>query len=642
MSDPATNHEFRAEVRKVLSIITHSLYTNREIFLRELVSNASDALDKVRFMQSRGDAVREPDLPLEINISLDKIAKTLTISDTGVGMTRAEMVENLGTIAHSGSEQFMRDLAESGTENNAQADAANIIGRFGVGFYSVFMVADKVEVCSRPAQSDDAPAHTWISDGEGAFTIAPAEDGPARGTIITAHLKENAAEFLEKYRLESVIRKHSAFVPFAVKVEGERVNTTPALWREPKFSVTGEQYAEFYQYLSPGAEAPLDTLHLSVDAPVQFTALLFIPGAPQHDFFGAARDRWGLDLYVKRVLIQRENKDLLPEYLGFFKGLVDTEDLPLNISRETLQENVLLRKIQQTVTKQALAHLERTSAEQPEQYAKFWKLHGKIFKLGYHDYVNRDRVAALMRFNSSALADGGDLCSLDEYLNRAKSGQKEIWYLSAPSRGAADLNPHLELFRKKGVEVLLLYEPIDEFAAEGLGKYKDLTFKSVENASEDALSAFDDTVDAAAAPKAQALAEEELAAFDTLLARIKDILGERITEARVSHRLADSAACLVSPDGISSSMEKLLRVMHKDDALPQKILEVNRDHPLLRALLRIHKADPHDPLLDDMVQSLFDTCLLMDGYIKDPHTLAARTSSLLERAGLWYAELRKL
>ncbi|MDE7065940.1 MAG: molecular chaperone HtpG, partial [Desulfovibrionaceae bacterium] len=331
----ATNHEFRAEVRKVLNIITNSLYTNREIFLRELVSNASDALDKLRFQQNRGSTPRAPELPLEIRITTDKDGKTLTIADTGIGMTREELVENLGTIARSGSEQFLADLAAESAgkkEGDGTPDASNIIGRFGVGFYAVFMVADKVDVTSRPA-FEDAPACTWTSDGLGTFTVTEAQgDAVRRGTTITAHLKEDAAEFLEKYRCESVIRKHSAFIPFPVFVDGDQVNTTPALWREPKFSVTREQYAEFYKFLTYDGKDPLDTLHLSVDAPVQFNALLFIPDTTQ-DFFGADRDRWGLDLYARRVLIQRENKELLPEYLGFLKGVVDTEDLPLNISR---------------------------------------------------------------------------------------------------------------------------------------------------------------------------------------------------------------------------------------------------------------------------------------------------------------------
>ena len=646
-----TKHEFRAEVRKVLNIITHSLYTNREIFLRELVSNASDALDKLRFLQSRGDLVREPELALEISIEVDKVAKTLTIADSGIGMSRDEMQENLGTIARSGSEEFLRDLAEHQAENRAsqadgqeaekaQADAANIIGRFGVGFYSVFMVADKVEVFSRPA-TGEAGAHVWTSDGAGDFSLAPSADGPVRGTLIKAYLKEDAVEFLEKYRLEGIIRKHSAFVPFAVKLEGERINTTPALWREPKFSITQEQYDEFYQFISHDASPPFDKLHLAIDAPVQFNALVFIPATAQHDFFGAARDRWGLDLYVRRVLIQRENKELLPEYLGFIKGVVDTEDLPLNISRESLQENVLLRKIQQAITKQGLGHLERLAAEEPEKYAEFWALHGKIFKLGYHDFVNRERISALLRFNSSIHEEADGLCSLDDYIGRAKEGQKEIWYLSAPGREAARLNPHADLFRKKGIELLYLYEPIDEFVMEGLGKYKDFSFKSVESAKADELESFADAADLDK-PELRELDAEELPAFDLLVARMQEILGDRVREVRVSQRLADSPACLVSPDGMSSSMEKLLRVMQKDESIPQKVLEINRDHQFARTLLRIYKADAQDPLLVDMVQALFDNCLLLDGYLKDPHALAARMGSLLERAGLWYAELRKL
>lgn len=641
--DTAAQHEFRAEVRKVLHIITNSLYTNREIFLRELVSNASDALDKLRFQQNKGSTPHAPELPLEIRITTDKEGKTLTITDTGIGMTREELVENLGTIARSGSEQFLADLAAESADmkdGEAKPDASNIIGRFGVGFYAVFMVADKVEVTSRPA-FEDAPAYTWTSDGLGTFSVDEAQgDAVRRGTVITAHIKEDASEFLEKYRCESIIRKHSAFIPFPVFVDGERVNTTPALWREPKFSVTKEQYAEFYKFLTYDGKDPLDTLHLSVDAPVQFNALLFIPDVAQ-DFFGADRDHWGPDLYARRVLIQRENKELLPEYLGFLKGVVDTEDLPLNISRETLQENVLLRKIQQTITKQTLTHLEKLAENDKEKYTTFWQRHGRIFKLGYHDFVHRDRVAALMRFNSSIHENAEDLTSLDEYMARGKEAQKTIWYVAAPTREAARLNPHLEVFRRKGLEVLFLFEPIDEFVMEGLGTYKEWTFKAVEHADDAALKDFEDTGDEQS--KAAPLAEEDVPRFDTLLTRIKDILGDKVKEVRVSHRLADSPACLVAPDGgMTSSMEKLLRVMNKDDTVPQKILEVNRDHPLLRTLLRIHKANPEDAMLTEMVQGLYDTSLLLDGYLKDPQALAGRTNKLMEQAGAWYAELRHL
>ena len=652
------SRQFRAEVRKVLHILTNSLYTNREIFLRELVSNASDALDKLRYHMNRGESPSLPDLPLEISISLDKDAKVLTIADTGLGMTAEELAENLGTIARSGSEQFLADVAAENASKTAdstaeaasgeesadakRADAANIIGRFGVGFYSVFMVASKVEVTSRPAFGDNAEASVWISDGLGTFTIEPATgDGPQRGTVIKAWLKDDAAEFAEKFRVESVIRKHSAFVPFPVLVEGEQVNTQPALWREPKFSVTKEQYDSFYKALTYDAKEPLDTLHLSVDAPVQFNALLFTPDSAQ-DFFGADREFWGLDLYARRVLIQHRNKELVPEYLAFLKGVVDTEDLPLNISRETLQENVVLRKISQVLVKQALGHLEKLARDDAEKYSRFWNLHGKVFKLGYHDYVNRERICGLLRFNSSTLADADALTSLDEYMARAPEGQKTIWYVAAPNREAARLNPHMERFRRKGIEVLWLYEPVDEFVMDSLAKYKEWEFKSVETAADDALNEFADKEqpkNEAAAP----LSEDDSASFDALMEKMKAILGEKVTDVRVSHRLADSPAVLVSPDGgMSSSMEKLLKVMQKDDSIPVKVLEVNRDHPLLRSMLRIFKADADDRILADMTSHLFDASLLLDGYLKDPQALAARTGKLLEEAAAWYTEVRKI
>lgn len=647
--------QFRAEVRKVLHILTNSLYTNREIFLRELISNASDALDKLRFRINRGESPREPDLPLEIRISIDKDAKTLTIADTGLGMTAEELADNLGTIAKSGSEEFLAGLAaESGTRKeksngkgdgeaeDATADAANIIGRFGVGFYSVFMVADKVEVTSRPAFEKDAQAHVWISDGLGSYSVALSDaEEPKRGTVVKAHLKDDAVEFLEKFRVESAIRKHSAFVPFPVFVDGERINTQPALWREPKSSVTKEQYDNFYKALTYDAKDPLDVQHISVDAPVQFNALLYIPDASQ-DFFGADRDFWGLDLYARRVLIQHRNKELIPEYLAFLKGVVDTEDLPLNISRETLQENVLLRKINQVIVKQTLGHLEKIARDDVEKYNRFWRLHGKIFKLGYHDFPNRERVSALLRFNSSALADAEALTSLDEYMSRAPEGQKTFWYVAAPNREAARLNPHMELFRKKGIEVLYLFEPVDEFVMEGLGKYKEWDFKSAESAADDALTSFADK-EAPEKETAAPLSEEDNVSFDKLLARMKEILGDKVKDVRVSHRLADSPAVLVSADGgMSSSMEKLLKVMQKDDSLPVKILEVNRDHPLLRNMLRMFKADDRDKTLSEMTQGLFDTSLLLDGYLKDPQALAARTNELLAEAAAWYTEVRKI
>lgn len=668
--------QFRAETRKVLNILTHSLYTNREIFLRELLSNASDALEKVRFMQSKGENVRDADLPLEIRITLDRENKTLSVADTGVGMTEEEMIENLGTIAKSGSEQFLKDREKDAPhpkgpaehteeadkpEPNAEAtdageedrlapddaprsDASQIIGHFGIGFYSVFMVADKVEVTSVSATGDGS-AHVWTSDGNGAFTIRrlSAEEAKdlKRGTAVRAHLKEDAADFLEKFRIESVIRRHSNFLPFPILIDGERFNTTPALWREPKFSIKKEQYDDFYRYLTYDSKPPLDVIHLSVDAPVQFTTLIFIPDSEQ-DLFREQRDEWGLDLYVRRVLIARDNRDLIPNYLAFLKGVVDTEDLPLNISRETLQENVVLRKISQTIVRQVLAHLERMAKNDREKYAAFWKLHGKYFKFAFNDFVHRDRVAPLMRFATTWEEEGksGGLTSFDDYVNRMKAEQKHIWYIAAPSREAALLNPHFERFRRKGIEALILTDAVDEFALEGLGKYRDHEFKSVEQAAAADLDAFPDVEDAA--PKAAPLEGEDKTSFDRLVERVKAILGDQVKDVRISDRLAGSPALLASEDGVSSSMEKFMRVMQKDDSIPKKILELNPDHPLLRALLRIYKANAEDPLVESITRSLFDNTLLLDGYLNDPYAMAERSLKLMGEAAGWYADLRKL
>lgn len=634
-------HEFRAETRKVLNILTHSLYMNRDIFLRELISNASDALDKLRFLQSRGDAVNEPDLPLEIKLTVDKEHKILCIADTGIGMTEEEMVENLGTIAHSGSEQFMKDMSAENAPENAKADAANIIGRFGIGFYSVFMVAEKVEVISKSALGD-APAYIWTSDGTGSFSIAPYEPSEGmpeilRGTMVRATIKDSDREFLEKSRLEAIIRKHSSFIPFPIYVDNEHINTTPALWREPRQSVTREQYDEFYKFLSYDNRKPLEVLHLALDAPVQFNALLFIPDSYE-EYFDGTNDHWGLDLYVRRVLLQRENKEVLPDYLAFIKGVVDTEDLPINISRETLQENRVLRKIKQTISKQVLAKLTDMAKDDPEQYKAFWNLHGKVFKLGYRDFSVRESFAPLLRFNSSALSSTEELTSLEDYISRAKEGQKTIWFLTT-AREAINANPHLEIFRRKGIEVLYLFDTVDEFALEGIGMYKDFNFKSVDRADGAALSALPDNEEA---PQAAPLTESEIADFDGLIGKIKTVLGEQITDARVSQRLSDSPAVLVSPDtGLSSSMQKLMRVMHKDDSIPQKILELNRDHPLLRSMLHIYKKNDADPILTEMIQSLFDATLLLDGYIKDPNLVATRSTKLLEKAASWYEGLQR-
>ena len=668
-----TTHQFRAETCKLLNILTHSLYTNHEIFLRELLSNASDALEKVRFLQTTGGEVRDPELPLEIRITTDKDNHVITVADTGIGMTEQEMIDNLGTIARSGSEEFLKareaekaaakpaeekkPAEESGADDeegeksldaeepivehddSKPDDASQIIGRFGIGFYSVFMVAKKVEVTSVSATGDGVP-HVWTSDGTGSFTIRTLEgaeaEGVKRGTSIRIFLRDDAHEYEEKFRLEGIIRKHSNFLPFAIQLDGERVNTTAALWREPKFSITKEQYDEFYKFLTYDQKEPLDVIHFSVDAPVQFNCLLYIPGSAV-EVFDERKDEWGPDLYVRRVLIDRHNKELLPSYFAFMKGVVDTEDLPLNISRETLQENVVLRKISQTITRQLLTHFERMAKNDPEKYETMWKLHGKYIKFGFDSYQYRDRVAPLLRYYSTAQDD--KLTSLDDYISRMKPDQKEIWYVSAPSIEAAKVNPHLGQFRRKGLEVLYLTDPVDEFALEAIMEYQKHPFKSVELAEAGALDAFPDVENAE--PKPEPLSEEEKPELDALISAVKTILGDQVKDVRAATRPIDAAACLVSPEGVTSSMEKLMRVMQKTDGIPQKILELNPDNALVRSLMRICKEGAEDDTFKDMVNALFDTTLLLDGYMNEPFAMAERSMRLLRQAAGWYSDLRK-
>ena len=525
MATKTKSYKFKTEVNQLLEILVHSLYTNREIFLRELISNASDALDKLRFELTSGSEVFDKDLPLEISIKLDKDNKIIRITDTGIGMTDEEIISNIGTIAHSGSAEYLKQLAEQSKDG----DISNIIGKFGVGFYSVFMVSDNVVVTSRSFRPDAKPVR-WSSSGTSSFKLAEVEEEVPRGTTVEIHLKEDAADFSEKYRVESAIKKHSNFISFPIKIDGEKLNTIPALWREPKSSIKKKQYVEFYKYLTYDNEEPMDTLHVSIDAPVQFNSLMFIP-KQTFDMFGVSKEDIGLDLYVKSVLIQHKNSDLLPEYLGFVKGMVDSPDIPLNISRETLQENRVVMKISQTLIKQLLSHLEKKAKKDVDAYNEFWKVHGKIFKLGYSDFTNQEKWTELLRFDSSRFEEENKLTSLAEYVENAKEGQKEIYYITGASRDALKTDPHLEIFRRKGIEVLYLYDPVDEFAISGIGKYKtDYTLTAVEQANLENLEKIADseTEDS----DVEQLSDGEQKVFKKLLTKVKDILGDRVTDVR--------------------------------------------------------------------------------------------------------------
>jgi len=619
-------YKFKAEVNQLLDILTHSLYTNREIFLRELVSNASDALEKLRLETLKGTKVADEKLPLEIVIDFDKDKNILTVTDTGIGMTEDELVKNIGTIAKSGTTEFLKKMAK---EKDQQE---NIIGKFGVGFYSVFMVADEVIITSRSFQKS-AKAVEWKSKGVTNFEIKEIGGKISRGTKIEITLKEDAKDFLEKFKLESTITKHSNFVPFPIKVEKEQVNKVRALWREPKFQLKDKDYEEFYKFLTYDSEKQLDTLHISVDAPVQFNALMFIP-TKSFDMFGMGKDEHGLDLYVKRILIQHENKDLLPEYLRFIRGVVDSEDVPLNISRETLQENLVISKIKNTLVSQILSHLQKMAKDDDKKYIEFWKEFSKYFKMGYNDYANVEKFADLLRFNSSHDDNVDGLTSFAQYVERVKENQKEIYYLTLPSRDAVESNPYLEIFKKKGLEVLFLYEPVDEFVMDALRKYKDFDLKSVEHADLEKMTELEDVEEV---KKAKNLNKEDSKSFDKLLRRMKDILGDRVTDVVESKRLTGSPSCLVSPDGtMTSSMQKIMNLMNKDTAPPKKSMEINKDHALVRNLLNIYKNSAKDKYLEQITEQLYESALLLEGYLTDPHKMVNRIQDILEKSTSWY------
>jgi molecular chaperone HtpG len=630
MTDIQTKkYEFKAEVKKLLDILVHSLYTSREIFLRELISNASDALDKVRFEITKGSDVLDKELPLEIRIDFDDKKNTITISDTGIGMSHDELITNIGTIAKSGSEEFLKQLSE-----NKEA-ANNIIGRFGVGFYSVFMVAKEVIIKSKSFIKDE-PAVWWKSDGSGDYEIGQLYQPIKRGTTIEVYLRDDSKEFADKFRLQGIIKRHSNFISFPIYLKEEKINTIVAIWREPKSTIKQEQYNEFYKFLSHDTEEPLEVIHTSVDAPIQFNALLFIP-KKSYEFWRFNRDDYGLDLYIRRVLIQHQNKDLLPEYLSFVKGVVDSEDLPLNISRETLQDNIIFTKIANSVTSNILSHLLKVAKENPERYSDFWREHGRVFKLGYMDFQNSDKYQQLLRFNSSACKDSKELISLDDYISRVKKDQKEIYYALGTNREAIDLNPHLEIFKAKGLEVLYLYDPVDEFVITSIRKYKELDFKSVDNIDLKSLEKFEDISEKKST--IEALSKDDEKHFDSLLDKMKKILDQRVKEVRESKRLKDSPSCLVNvDDSISSTMRKILKMSNSDISLPNRevILEINKDHKLIRNLIEIFKINSNDEFIKDTTEQLYESALLLEGNLDDPHKLVNRLNKMLTEASELY------
>ncbi|WP_281684948.1 molecular chaperone HtpG [Thalassobaculum salexigens] len=625
----AETRSFQAEVSKLLHIVANALYSEREVFLRELISNAADACDKLRFLAISNPDLTADDSAFKIRISADEKAKTLTLSDNGVGMTEAELHDNLGTIARSGTSAFVDEIS-----GDAKKDTS-LIGQFGVGFYSAFMVADKVEVLTRKA--GESTGWLWTSDGLGEYTVAPAEKA-TRGTIITLHLKKDAKEFLEKQRLQTIVRTYSDHIPFPVVfVEGEdedTLNQASALWTRPKSEISDDDYKEFYHHVGHAFDDPWMTVHWKAEGRIEYHGLLFVPSQRPFDLFHPER-RHHVKLYVKRVFITDDCEGLVPEYLRFLRGVIDCEDLPLNVSRELLQRNPVLQKISSAVTKRVLSELGKKATKEPEEYAKFWDAFGAVMKEGLYSDTgdHKETLLSLIRFHTT---ESDKLVSLAEYTERMKEGQEAIYYIIGDSKEALLNSPHIEGFKAKGVEVLLLSDPIDDFWIQAMfGGYEGKDFKSITRGSADLDAVKGADGDKTDEDKAEDKKNEEKASADIapLLASLKLALGETVKDVRESTRLTDSPVCLIADDGdMDINLERLLR-QHKqlDNAVP-RVLEVNTKHAVIKALAKRVKDGKTGQELDDAAHLLLDQARIMEGEtIPDPKAFARRLAMAMER-----------
>jgi molecular chaperone HtpG len=602
MSTPE-KHAFQAEIAQLLDIVIHSLYTDKEIFIRELISNAADATEKLRFLQTSGEAIFEPDRPLTISVSTDDTAHTIAIADAGLGMTRDELIENLGTIAHSGSKAFLQQLKEN-------AGNPNIIGQFGVGFYSAFMVATKVTVYTRSHRPEET-GWIWSSDGVSDYEITPGSDLP-RGTKIVLQLKESDHEFSRESRVEGIIRRYSNFVGFPIALNGRTVNTIGAIWTRSKSELTDSDYEEFYKFIGHDSEPPRYRFHFSADAPLAINALLFVPQASLEKL-GMPKLDSEVHLYCRKILIQSKAKGLLPEWLRFLKGVVDSEDLPLNISRETMQDSALLQKLNKVLTGRFLKFLEDEAKGNADAYAGFFQEFGHFLKEGIvSDFAHREALARLLRYESSA---GDTLTALADYVSRMPEDQKEIYYLSAPTRAACLASPYYEGLQAKGREVLFLTDPWDEFVMDHLHEFEGKKL--------------------VAAEKAEVALENTETKLDETATRlvcnfIKEALGDRVDEVRVSARLVGSPAVVVESDQhMTSSMRRILKNLNRGQENPFKHhLEINPNHPIIVGLDQARQSRPE--VSQRIAEQLYDNALVSAGLLEDPQAMLRRINGLLE------------
>jgi molecular chaperone HtpG len=621
---------FEAEVKQLLHLMIHSLYSNKEIFLRELISNASDAADKLRFNALSDDALYEGDPNLKIRIEFDKAARTITLNDNGIGMTRDEVRDNIGTIARSGTRHFFESLTGD------QAKDSQLIGQFGVGFYSSFIVADKVVLETRKAGTTADHGVRWESAGEGDYTLENF-DKPDHGTRVTLHLREGEDEFLDGWKLRGIIRKFSDHISLPIEMkkehygepkEGEEppaeeweiVNSASALWAKNRDEITDEQYEEFYKHVSHDFQTPLARVHSRVEGTNEYTLLLFLPSHAPFDLWDR-ESKHGVRLYVRKVFITEDADKLMPRYLRFVRGVIDSDSLPLNVSREILQENALLEKIRSGAVKKVLSLLEDLAGNDPEKYATFWKEFGQAFKEGpIEDFKNRERIAKLLRFSSTHNDNDEQNVSLDDYIGRMKEGQDKIYYITAESYSAAKSSPHLEIFRKKGLEVLLLHERVDDWLVGYLTEYEGKSLQSIAKGDLD-LGKLEDETD-------KQHKDDAAKELQPLIDRIKTVLGDKVSEVKISARLTDSPACLVSESyGMSRTMERIMKSAGQHIPASKPVFEINPDHALVVKL----KTEADETRFGDLTHILYDQAVLSEGaQLDDPAAFVRRLNGLLQ------------
>lgn len=626
---------FQTEVKQVLHLMIHSLYSNKEIFLRELISNASDAIDKLRFKALKDDALYEGDGDLKIRLSYDKDARTVSIIDNGIGMDREEVIKHIGTIAKSGTKEFFESLTGDESKDS------QLIGQFGVGFYSSFIVADKVTLTTRKAGLGAEHGVKWVSDGGGEYTLETIAKAD-RGTTVTLHLKADEDEFLDDYKLKTVVRKFSDHIPLpiimktektipapepaegeeraepATELVDETINQASALWMRNKKDITDDEYNEFYKHIAHDFEAPMTFNHSQVEGKYEYTTLLFIPNRAPFDLWDRTR-KYGLKLYVKRVFILEDAENLMPHYLRFVRGIVDSDDLPLNVSREILQHNKVIDAIRTGNVKKVLGMLE-TLAKDEEKYGKFWEQFGKVLKEGpAEDHANRERIAKLLRFSTTKSEGDKQTVSLDQYIARMKEGQDKIYYVTAETYAAAKSSPHLEIFKKKDIEVILMHDQVDEWLTSHLSEFEGKTLQSVMKGELD-LGGLDDEAE----KKDQEKVAEE---YKTMLEEIKKVLEDKVDEVRITHRLTESPACLVAnAHGMSAHLERMMKAAGQSTYNMKPSFELNPDHPLVHRLRDTADTDR----FNDMTHILFDQALLAEGgQLVDPAEYVRRLNKLL-------------